>query len=146
MTEKIGAWIGLISTSITILLTVLNYQLNSRLQEAEAALKNAEASLTIVKTELEVSREKTERYEFVNKLLPDLLVEDSTRVILTSNLITLVMSEEEAKKLFAGLSSSKDQKAQAAGRTGLETFKNRQELARELELQGIDALIAGDFN
>lgn len=149
MTEKIGVWIGLISTSITILLTVLNFQLNRRLQGAEVALKEAETKLKIKTTELEVSREKTERYEFVNKLLPDILANDQTKVVLTSNLIALALSEDEAQRLFSGLSFSKDQKIQSAGKTGIETIKARKskyQQATDYEINGINALIKGNFN
>ena len=47
---KIGAQIGLVSTTITILLTVLNYQLNDKLQNVEAALKETKANLNIKTT------------------------------------------------------------------------------------------------
>lgn len=148
MTEKLGAWIGVFSSTITIVLTILNYQLNSDLQKAEIALDTAKTELQAKAHLLEVSREKTERYQFVTDLLPDLLAEDESKVILTTNLIRLALTEDEADELFAGFASSTDKKVQQVGETAIKSITSKRSKVQEaldFERQGFAALLEGDF-
>ncbi|OPY77669.1 MAG: hypothetical protein A4E65_02651 [Syntrophorhabdus sp. PtaU1.Bin153] len=148
MTEKIGAWIGVISSVVTIGLTVYNATLNTRIQQTEIQLKQVESEIRKKSQELEERKERTARYEFVNKLLPDVLKKEKPQVILTTNLITLALTEEEARKLFEGFQFSQDRSIQEVGRIGSENLEKQRERLRSAlahESAGFEALIAGDY-
>lgn len=148
MSNKLSIWIGIVSSVVTIALTVLNYNLNKQMTEAQIEIDRIEAELKIKSQALEESREKTERYEFVYKVLPDILNKDKTQVVLTTNLISLALTEEEAQKLFVGLSNSEDAKVQDIGKTamqGIAREKSNYQTAIEFEKDGFDYLIFGDI-
>lgn len=148
MREQLGAWIAVISSIVTIGLTVYNTTLNAKIQKTELQLKQVETEIKRQSQELEVRREKTSRYEFVNKLLPDILKKDKAQVILTTNLITLALTEEEAKKLFDGFQSSRDKDIQEVGRIGTENLDKQRErvrLALAHEAAAFEALIGSDY-
>lgn len=148
MSNKLSIWIGIISSVVTIALTILNYNLNKKISEAEIEISRIETELKQKSLELDASREKTERYEFVYKVLPDILNKDKTQVVLTTNLISLALTEEEANKLFVGLSNSDDEKVQSIGKTamkGIAREKSNYQTAIEYEKDGFDFLISGDI-
>lgn len=151
MVDKMGAWIGVISSAVTIGLTLYNAQLNADALKRQQELTTLEANLKARAQELEVSRERTSRYQFVNQLLPDLLKENKGQVTLTTNLITLALTAEEAQKLFSGLEASTETTVAEAGKLGTESVKaqelnlSRTAQAQALETAGFDALLKGDF-
>lgn len=148
MTGKLGVWIGIISSIVTIGLTIYNAALNTRIQQTELQLKQVESEIRKKSQELEERKERTARYEFVNKLLPDVLKNEKAQVILTTNLISLALTEEEARKLFDGFQLSQDKNVQEVGKIGSENLdKQRQRLRSALshEAAAFEALIAGDY-
>jgi hypothetical protein len=149
MSNKLSIWIGIISSVVTIALTILNFNLNKEIQQTELKLKVLETELKQKSHELDVSREKTERYEFVYKVLPDILNKDKEQVILTTNLITLALTDEEANKLFVGLSNSEDENVQVIGKAAIENItreKSNYVSAIELSKEAFDAMISGDID
>jgi hypothetical protein len=148
MSEKFTKWLGIVSSAITIILTIANVYLNNKIQQTEIELKKAQIAMQQKTQELEASKEKTGRYEFVNKLLPDILQKDKTRVILTTNLITLALTEDESKRLFSGFASSSNQEVQNIGKEGIETIKKQNTRyvdAATREKEGFDELINGNI-
>ena len=129
-------------------MTVLNYNLNREIESSKIRLEEMKLELEAKTHDLEVSREKTERYEFVYKVLPDILNKDKTQVVLTTNLISLALTDEEANKLFVGLSNSDDEKVQNIGKTaiqGIAREKSNYQSAIEFEKEGFEYLISGDI-
>jgi hypothetical protein len=127
----------------------LNFNLNSRIQQTELDLKKTETELKAKAQQIDVSKEKTSRYEFVNKLLPDLLNKDKTKVVLTTNLVTLVLSEEESKRLFSGFVSSSNKEVQTLGKEAIENIQQQQNKLNEAiikENAAFDVLIQGDVD
>ncbi|MDV6252312.1 hypothetical protein [Vibrio sp. EA2] len=151
MSDKITVWIGVGSSIITIILSVMNFNLNAEMQEIDAYVKKVEADLKQKTYELEKSRENTSRYEFINKLMPDLLADDEKHVVLTTNLIALVLDESETEQLFNGLASSKEENVSNVGKIGIETInsvqenKSKYQSAIEYEAKAFDALVNQDF-
>lgn len=148
MLTKIGVWIGLISSAVTVVLTLYNAKLNGEIQSTELELKRIETEISRSAQELDALREKTSRYQFVNQLLPDLLKKDKAQVTLTTNLITLVLTEEEARKLFGGLQASAEKDVQEAGRLGSASLANQRNTLRTAqahEAAAFKALILGDY-
>ncbi len=149
MSNKLSIWIGIISSVITIALTILNYNLNREIETTRLRLDEMEMELKAKTHDLDVSREKTDRYEFVYKILPDILKKDQTQVTLTTNLITLALTDEEAKKLFVGLSNSEDEKVQNIGKTAIEGIareKSNYISAVEFSKAGFEAMVSGDID
>jgi hypothetical protein len=148
MTGKIGAWIGVVSSIITIYLTIQNTNLNIEIQKTDEQIKIVESEIKKKAQDLEEKKERTTRYEFVNKLLPDIIKKDKAQVILTTNLITLALTEEEAKKLFEGFQFSQDKNVQEVGRIGSDNLdKQRDRLRSALvhEESAFEALIDSDY-
>lgn len=148
MTEKLGAWIGVISSIVTIGLTFYNATLNAKIQQTELQLKQVESEIRKKTQELEERKERTARYEFVNKLLPDVLKKQKAQVILTTNLISLALTEDEARKLFDGFQLSQDESIQEVGKIGSENLDKQRERLRSAlahEAAAFEALIAGDY-
>jgi hypothetical protein len=147
-TEKAGAWVGLITSIITIGLTVHNTELSNRIQQRELDLKLQENILKQKTQELEVSKEKTSRYEFVNKLLPDILGENKNIVKVKTNLIILALTDDEAKRLFDGFSSSDSNELREIGQIGNDNISSNRDKLRAASIyeeSGFQALIARDF-
>jgi hypothetical protein len=151
MSDKITVWVGVISSILTIVLSVMNFKLNEEMQQIDAYVKKVEADLKEKSFELEKSKESTSRYEFVNKLMPDLLTEEKEHVVLTTNLIALVLDESETEQLFKGFYNSKQESVRAAGQIGIETIntiqenKSKYQAAIEYEKSGFDSIISGDY-
>ena len=89
MIEKLSAWTAVLSSIITVGLTVYNATLNIKIEQAKVDLTRVQTEINQKYAELEVRKERTTRYEFVNKLLPDVLKKDRSQVTLTTNLISL---------------------------------------------------------
>jgi len=145
MQNKIGIWIGIISSLATIALAILTYSLNSQKQDVELKLEEAKSQLDEKKYLIELSKEKTERCEFVNKLLPEVLKKDKLNVTLATNLIKLTLTEREADSLFAGFASSNDPKVKEIGTNEILSIKKQAETASALEKKGFDALVSGRY-
>lgn len=151
MSDKITVWIGVCSSIITIILSIINLKLNAEMQEVDTYIKKVEADLKQKTYELEKSRENTSRYEFVNKLMPDLLVDNKQHVVLTTNLIALVLDESETEQLFNGLASSTEENVSSVGKIGIATItsvqenKSKYQSAIEYEAKAFDALVNEDF-
>lgn len=151
MSDKITVWIGVCSSIITIILSVMNFNLNAEMKEIDAYVKKVEADLKQKTFELEKSKENTSRYEFINKLMPDLLVDDKKHVVLTTNLIALVLDESETEQLFNGLASSTEENVSSVGKIGIATItsvqenKSKYQSAIEYEAKAFDALVSKDF-
>jgi hypothetical protein len=147
--KKLIVWLSICSTIVTISLTIYNAILNTKIQDTEIQLKKMETELKIKSQELESQKEKTSRYEFINKLLPDVLNKDKAHVILTTNLITLVLDEKEAQKLFDGFSISNNKDIQEVGKIGSENIQNQRERLKSAlnhEAAGFEFLINGEYN
>jgi len=125
MTEKLSAWTAVLSSIITVGLTVYNATLNTKIQQAKVDLTRVQTEINQKYAELEVRKERTSRYEFVNKLLPDVLKKDRSQVTLTTNLISLALTEEEARKLFDGFQISQDINVQEVGKIGHESLNKQ---------------------
>lgn len=151
--NRVGVILGVISTLFTIVVAIFGFNIDNRLKETELQLTTAQTKLVQVdaKTKeissgVEVSRDRTERIQFVNSILPKLIDGDEKEKILVSNMISLTLSEEEAEKLFLGLASSDNDDISGAGKEAIKTVnKTKSEVARTYELLGIDALIDGDM-
>jgi hypothetical protein len=153
MSDTIIKWIGIISSALTVLLAVLSFNLNRNLQKTDQMLKQSELALKQAESELKAkidsSKEKTSRYEFVNKLLPDLLNKDKTKVVLTTNLVTLVLSDEESRKLFSGFVSSSNKEVQTVGKEAIANIKEQNNKLTEAiskEKLAFDELIQGNID
>jgi tetratricopeptide (TPR) repeat protein len=148
MLNKVGIWIGLVSSAVTVVLTIYNAQLNQKIQETELQLKQVETDLKRRAQDLDVLKEKTSRYQFVNQLLPDLLKKDKAQVTLTTNLITLALTDEEARKLFDGLQASREKDVQEVGRLGSASLASQRDTLRSAqahEAAAFEALVRGDY-
>lgn len=148
MSDKISVWIGITSSIITISLSVLNYNLNEKIQQTEMTIRAIETNLKLKAHELEVSKEKTARYEFINKLMPDLLKQDKNQVILTTNLIALALNEEETANLFRGFANSEQENIKTLGEIGIQGIKenrNKYKIALEHEEEAFDFMLKGEY-
>lgn len=148
MTDKTSVWIGIISSIITISLSILNFNLNEKMQQSEINIKRIETELKVKTFELEASKEKTARYQFVNNIMADLLKQDKNQVILTTNLISLALNEEETAKLFRGFANSDQDGIKEIGKIGIqgiEEKRNKYTIALEYEEKGFQFLIKGEY-
>jgi len=152
MTEKLSAWTAVLSSIITVGLTVYNATLNTKIEQAKVDLTRVQTEINQKYAELEVRKERTTRYEFVNKLLPDVLKKDRSQGTLTTNLISLALTEDEARKLFDGFQISQDINVQEVGKIGQESLnkqitqqRDRLSLALAHESREFEALIAEDY-
>lgn len=148
-----GEWISVISAVVTLCLTGYNVYAKGQLDQAEFALRQRttefEQQVRSITTQLEQSKERTSRYGFVNGLLPNVLATDPNQRALTVNLIRLSLTDEEADRLFAGLSTSQSAQAQSLGQEGLRQIqreKSAAQMAAEKEREGFAAIAAGDYD
>lgn len=149
---RVSAWIAAISTIVTLGLTAFNAVTSHNIDKQKMVFEKEKTRLKAIETniaELEVkskialeqARENFTRYEFVHKMLPNVLSKDSKERLFSENLILLTLSEDEAEKLFEGLKGSGEKKAKEAGTSGLNALrtvrKERQskiyDLAKELD-------------
>jgi hypothetical protein len=152
-TGKITAWIGVISSVITIALTVFNTYTKLQIDAADQRLKGREQELEAKFKErtanIEESKEKTSRYTFVKTLFQDLESNDPKKQSLTINLIRLTLTEGESEKFFRGFTNSQNQTLQKVGNEGIATIqkeKSSAQLAAEKEREGFLFLATEKFD
>lgn len=111
-------WVASISTLVTLSLTVLNAYWSNEIRALEGELKKQQITL-------DEENARLARYTFVQGLLDDLLSQEEAQKNLTVNLVSLALSNEEAKKLFSGFASSDNKQVENVGNIGLSTLKIR---------------------
>lgn len=143
--------VGVISSILTIVLTLFNTYTKAKIDDADQNLKQKttefEMKLKERSADLEQSKDKISRYTFVHTLFPD-LSGDPQKQERTINLIRLSLTDDEAAKLFAGLSNSEDKSVRAAGSAAITIInreKNSLQDAREKEREGFQALVDGKY-
>lgn len=143
--------VGVMSSILTIVLTLFNTYTTAKIDAADLSLKQQtsefEMKLKERSADLEQSRDKITRYTFVHTLFPD-LSGDAHKQELTVNLIRLSLADDEAAKLFAGLSGSHDKSVRYAGSAGITIIsreKNNLQDAREKEREGFQSLVDGKY-
>lgn len=144
----LNSTVGIISTTVAILLTILNFNLSREKQVLDNQLATAKMEIERQDLVIEQSRESTERYRFVSELLPQILDGQKEEISLTTNLITLVLNDSESEKLFAGFKSSSNENLQQAGKSGTEILVAQQTKlgqVTELEKLGFQSLVQGDY-
>lgn len=125
-TRPIMAWLGVLSALLTLGLTGLNAYWAQEVGKTDQRLKLKAAELEEKRLELErqnfsltEGKERMARYAFVQGLFSQVLNEtDPSQRTLAINLINLALSETEARKLFSGLQTSPDKRAQEVGNIG----------------------------
>jgi tetratricopeptide (TPR) repeat protein len=145
----LNSTVGIISTTVAILLTILNFNLSREKQIVDSQLATARIELEKQDLVINQSRESTERYRFVSELLPQILEGNQDEISITTNLITLVLDDSESEKLFAGFLSSGNVSLQQAAETGSEILVAQQTKlgqVTELERLGFQSLVNGDYN
>jgi hypothetical protein len=115
-TNTITAWIGVITSVITIILTIYTTSNKVRLDQLETDFKDRS-------TKIEESKERVERYKWVYSLYSDLNNTDKRKKNFTVGLITLALNDAESKKLFSALQTSNDTLLQSVGQSGLKVLK-----------------------
>ena len=124
----ITIWLGVVSTVLTLSLTALNAYWSREISATDQRLKLRAAELEEKKLDLEKQnvlltegKERMSRYAFVQGLFGGILnAKDNGERTLAINLINLALTEAEAAKLFAGLQTSSDKRAQEVGNIGSE--------------------------
>ena len=141
--------VAIVASVVNIWLTVRNQAIEDRVKERGLAIQDLEAEIKRGQAELDKSRERTDRYKFVQGLLPDLVGADAQKQILTINVIRLTLTEEEAERLFAGFARSDDAELRKAGQVAIEDIKverrQKSSSASDLERSGFQNLIAGQY-
>jgi hypothetical protein len=152
-TGTITAWIGVVSSVITIVLTVFNTYTKVHIDAADQRLKEREQELEAKFKErtamIEESKEKTNRYTFVKTLFQDLESNDSKKQALTINMIRLTLTEGEAERLFTGFTNSQNQTLQKVGNDGIAVIQKEKgftQTAAEKEREGFLNLRDGKFD
>jgi len=114
--STVTAWIGVITSIITIILTIYTTSNKVRLDQLETDFKDRS-------TKVEESKERVERYKWVYSLYNDLNDVDKRKKNFTVGLITLALTDAESKKLFSALQTSGDTLLQSVGQSGLKALK-----------------------
>jgi len=114
--NTVSAWIGVITSVITIILTIYTTSNKVRLDQLETDFKDRS-------TKVEESKERVERYKWVYSLYNDLNDVDKRKKNFTVGLITLALTDVESKKLFSALQTSGDTVLQSVGQSGLKALK-----------------------
>ena len=114
--STVTAWIGVITSVITIILTIYTTSNKVRLDQLETDFKDRS-------TKVEESKERVERYKWVYSLYNDLNDVDKRKKNFTVGLITLALTDVESKKLFSALQTSGDTVLQSVGQSGLKALK-----------------------
>jgi hypothetical protein len=152
---KLTVPLGLVSTLLTLTLTVLNAYWSREISATDQRLKVQAAELEAKKLDLErqnlaltEGKERMARYAFVQSLFGSVLSErDIGQRTLAVNLINLTLTESEATKLFAGLQTSTDKRAQEVGNIGSDLVGITQLIvqldaaAKESRIGAVDTLI-----
>jgi tetratricopeptide (TPR) repeat protein len=145
--KKIPMWVSILSTLVTLGMTVVNDTTKNNIDQAqqEIAQKKAEVELRLQQqlNDLEVSKEKTTRYEFVHQLVSDLTKEGNSNRMLTINLIQLALSPDEADRLFKGFQQSNDEMIRKIGREGIAISSG---VAAESENKAFEHLAEGNVD
>jgi hypothetical protein len=123
---KVSMFLGIISTVVTLALTALNAFWSHEIGKTDQRLKLEAAKLEEKKIEIDrqnlaitEGKERIARFAFVQNLFGAVLNEkDPGQRTLAINLINLTLTESEATKLFAGLQTSQDKRAQEVGNIG----------------------------
>lgn len=127
------AWVGVLSSLVTVGLTVWNAHTRIRVEEAQVAIEQDKTRLAElegqlrhleVQSRLALDRASTNvtRFEFVHELFPALLETDATQRSLTINLVRLLLTPEEAEALFEGFSASDRAEVRSLGEQGISTL------------------------
>lgn len=116
--NRLLPWVASVSTLVTLSLTALNAYWSNEIRMLEGELKAQQMTLDEEKARLA-------RYTFVQGLLDDLLSQKEAQKNLTINLVTLALSNDEAKKLFSGFASSENKQVESVGNIGLSSLKIR---------------------
>lgn len=127
-TNTLTAWIGVITSVVTIILTVYTTSNKVRLDRLENDFKERA-------TKIEESKERVERYKWVHDLYIDLNDNDKRKKNFTVGLITLALDANESKRLFSALQTSNDTVLQSVGQSGLKALK-------AVDNPGITALVS----
>ena len=120
----ITSWIGILGTLVTVVLTVVNTYTKSLIDKREEDLKALEYKLKERSTDLEVSKERIERYKWVLTLFPDVEGADEKRKNFSISLMRLALDKNEAQQLFTGLQASADKELQNVGQSGIRAIEN----------------------
>jgi len=116
ISNTVSAWIGIVTSVITIVLTIYTTSNKVRLDQLETDFKDRS-------TKVEESKERVERYKWVYSLYNDLNDVDKRKKNFTVGLITLALTDAESKKLFSALQTSGDTVLQSVGQSGLKALK-----------------------
>ena len=121
---KFGAWVGILGSVVTIILTVWNADMKVRIDDTEARVKLSELTIHQRAEFLEEDKQQIDRYKWAVSFLPTLTANSEQDTYLKLLQIRLALKPNEAKALFSGLSQSSDPKLHLAGQTGLENLEN----------------------
>jgi hypothetical protein len=158
--SQIMPWVGVATSVATVVLSYVTFSFNAKHTGAEDSLKGKQETfiekqdafneqVKTVESNLEVSKDRTTRLQFVKLLLPDLLQADIVKKGLTYNLIRLSLTDTESRQLFFNFSQSSDSRLKTAGANGL-MFLNKERVAsedaKEYERYGFQCLIDGRYN
>jgi tetratricopeptide (TPR) repeat protein len=140
--RSVMATITAVSTVITIALSIGNYFLKQRFDEAEQRLKlRAQA--------LDESRADIARFDYVYKLLSTVDKGTQAQQTLAVNVARLALRPEEQDTLFKGLAFSPNDQLASVGREGVavnaRSGKNDLGTAKARERDGFQSLLSGDF-
>ena len=117
--KRVAGWLAVGSSIVTVVLTVLNAQTKMKVDATEANLKAIETSLHVRAQDVEDSKERVARYEWVRSRFVDLTETDPVKKTFTLALIRMALTKEEAERLFGGLSASSEKGLRDAGQKGL---------------------------
>lgn len=140
VTRNLGAWMGVLSALVTVLLTIGNFWTKTKIDQTETRLKTLEAGLHERAQDVEESKERVTRYTWVRSLFPDLDSSEPRKKTLTLVLIRLALNKDEAEQVFGALASSSDQSLQQAGEKGLDNLQDeaRNDLVIRLKSDNAD--------
>jgi hypothetical protein len=155
------------TTVVNLGVSVLAFRTKDAIDKADMALHAAEAQLQAADLSLrqhaqaaeeqlhqrvasvEESKERTARYTFVKTTLADLLSKEANQQLLAANMIRLALDDDEANKLFMGLSlDTSPASLRQAGQAGLSVIKgakDNDQLAAQKEREGFEALLAENY-
>lgn len=136
----VGSIVTIVLTILTIVLTIYNNNTKTKIDEAEARLKNTQAEVAAKETVREDKKEKVARYTWIRSLLPDLIDEkDEKKRNFTISLVKQLLEKNEAEDLFTSLQASSTKELQAVGKTGLNVIQNEQALELAQRISQINA-------
>ena len=110
--KSLGPAVTIIGSLVTIVLTAWNTAVKTRIDSATARLE-------ATRVELEASRDRVARYQFVRSILTGIDSTGSESQALSVNLIRLALDSAEANRLFSGLTTSRDTSLAQVGSIGV---------------------------